>query len=195
MSINPKYIQVNLPTIITCFRILIIPFMLAIYYMSPAYSNLIIASLFTIAAITDWLDGYLARRLGQTSKFGAFLDPVADKLLVMVALLLIIDIPHLPHVLLPCAVIIGREITVSALRELMSSLGDRASVMVNQLGRIKTFLQMLALVILLLSTPASPIWLMVTGYAALYLATLMTIASMIVYLKISIDSINNQSIA
>ena len=136
----------------------------------------------TVAAATDWLDGYLARRLQQSTPFGAFLDPVADKLMVAVALVLLVQVHANLWLTLPAAVIIGREIVVSALREWMAEMGARAHVAVSNLGKWKTAAQMLALVILLANPPALTAW-VVLGYALLLIAAGLTLWSMVHYLR------------
>jgi CDP-diacylglycerol--glycerol-3-phosphate 3-phosphatidyltransferase len=140
------------------------------------------STVFAFAAATDWLDGYLARRLEQSTPFGAFLDPVADKLMVAVALVLLVQAHANLWLTLPAAVIIGREIVISALREWMAELGARAQVAVSNLGKWKTAAQMLALVILLANPPAFTFW-VVLGYVLLIIAAGLTLWSMVQYLR------------
>jgi len=140
------------------------------------------STVFAIAAATDWLDGYLARRLEQSTPFGAFLDPVADKLMVAVALVLLVQEHANLWLTLPAAVIIGREIVISALREWMAEIGARAHVAVSNLGKWKTAAQMLALVILLANPPAFTFW-VVVGYTLLLIAAGLTLWSMLQYLR------------
>lgn len=174
----------KIPNIITLSRIVLIPIFVLIFYMPFSWKYLGSAILFSLAAFTDWLDGYLARRLQQTSAFGAFLDPVADKLLVAVALVLIVGHRGLPIVALPAAVIVGREIVISALREWMAEVGKRASVAVSMIGKFKTAAQMTAIICLLLYKPHSHNWLLSgLGSLLLYVAAGLTIWSMCVYLK------------
>lgn len=173
----------NLPNILTLSRILLIPVFVAVYFMPGQTTYLWAAMLFGAAALTDWLDGYLARRLGQTTPFGAFLDPVADKLIVVTALLLLIDSHSSLWLTLPAIVIVGREIVISALREWMAEMNSRGVVAVSWLGRAKTTIQMVA-IFLLLANPAEPDrpWVLV-GYALLYAAVLLTLVSMFNYLR------------
>jgi CDP-diacylglycerol--glycerol-3-phosphate 3-phosphatidyltransferase len=136
---------------------------------------------FGLAAITDWFDGYLARRLEQTSPFGAFLDPVADKLMVAAALVMLVEAFASPLITIPAIVIIGREIVISALREWMAELGARASVAVSSIGKIKTTLQMVSILVLIAMPLYSPLsWL---GVVALYGAAALTLWSMLLYLR------------
>ena len=154
-----------------------------VFYLPFHWSRLATAIIFALAALTDWLDGYLARKWEQTSPLGTFLDPVADKLIVAVALVLIVGEKDLPLIALPAAVIVGREIVVSALREWMAELGQRASVAVSMVGKFKTTTQMLAIICLLLYVPHSDQWIGKVGYILLYLAAFLTLWSMVVYLK------------
>ncbi len=140
------------------------------------------SAVFAFAAATDWLDGYLARRLEQSTPFGAFLDPVADKLMVAVALVLLVQAHANLWLTLPAAVIIGREIVISALREWMAEIGARAQVAVSNMGKWKTAAQMLALVILLGNPPAITFW-VILGYALLLVAAGLTLWSMVQYLR------------
>jgi CDP-diacylglycerol--glycerol-3-phosphate 3-phosphatidyltransferase len=177
----------NIPNWLTFFRILLIPFLVIIFYLPFKSNNIVCAIIFTVAAITDWLDGYLARTLAQTSSLGAFLDPVADKLIVAVALVLLVGEKGLPFLAIPAAVIIGREIAISALREWMAEIGKRARVAVSHIGKIKTTLQMIAVIVLLTYKPGSTgltgLWLGVLGYILLYVAAILTLWSMFIYLK------------
>jgi len=173
----------NLPTIITLFRIALIPLVILVFYLPFPGNHLIAAAIFSLACITDWLDGYLARKWNQISKFGAFLDPVADKLMVVVALVMIVGNPHLLYIAVPAAIIIGRELVISALREWMAEIGKRASVSVSYIGKVKTTFQMLAIIGLLACDPSHPGILMFAGYVLLYIAALLTLWTMIVYLK------------
>jgi len=135
-----------------------------------------------LAGVTDWLDGYLARKWDQTSPFGAFLDPVADKLMVAAALLLVSDVPELT-VVVPAIVIIGREIAISALREWMAEMGERAHVAVSMIGKIKTTAQMAAIFLLLYQQPIGPFPTQVVGMVLLYVAMVLTLWSMAIYLR------------
>lgn len=141
------------------------------------------ALIFGLAAVTDWLDGYLARALDQGTPFGAFLDPVADKLMVAVALVLLVEQFSVWWFTIPGMVIIGREIGISALREWMAELGNRASVAVSYVGKVKTTLQMIAILILLAVTPGYGEIMLYTGTVLLYLAAVLTLWSMLVYIR------------
>lgn len=172
----------NIPNLITVLRVLLIPIFILLFYLPYHWSYMAASSVFAFAAATDWLDGYLARRLEQSTPFGAFLDPVADKLMVAVALVLLVQAHANLWLTLPAAVIIGREIVISALREWMAELGARAQVAVSNLGKWKTAAQMLALVILLANPPALTFW-VVLGYVLLILAAGLTLWSMLQYLR------------
>ncbi|MDZ7853151.1 MAG: CDP-diacylglycerol--glycerol-3-phosphate 3-phosphatidyltransferase [Halomonas sp.] len=171
----------NIPNLLTLARILFIPLLVVLFYLPFAWSMLLAAALFALAAITDWLDGYLARRWDQSTPFGAFLDPVADKLMVTVALALLIERYDAIWLTLPALVIIGREIVISALREWMAEMGKRGQVAVSWIGKVKTTLQMIALLVLLAFAPGTPIALL--GVVTLYIAALLTLWSMFLYLK------------
>jgi CDP-diacylglycerol--glycerol-3-phosphate 3-phosphatidyltransferase len=175
--------QWTIPNILTFLRIILIPVLVVMFYVPSEWSYQISALIFGLAAITDWLDGYLARRLQQTSLFGAFLDPVADKLMVAVALVLLVQ--DNPSVLfaVPAAIIIGREIVISALREWMAEIGARTKVAVSIVGKIKTTLQMVAILLLLYKIPVGPFPTHMVGVVLLYIAAILTIWSMFVYLK------------
>ncbi len=168
---------------LTVMRILLIPVFVGIYYLPSEWSNLACAIVFAAAAITDWLDGYLARRWGQVSALGAFLDPVADKLMVAVALILLVETNPTPALAVPAAIIICREITVSALREWMAELGARARVAVSVIGKFKTAAQMVAIVLLIYNQDLWGIPILTTGFVLLYVAAVLTIWSMFVYLR------------
>jgi CDP-diacylglycerol--glycerol-3-phosphate 3-phosphatidyltransferase len=149
--------RLTVPTILTLLRIVLIPVLVLMFYLPYQWSNFASAAVFALAAVTDWLDGWIARRYHQYSAFGAFLDPVADKLMVAVALFLIVQGHPTPWMAFWAAVIVGREIAVSALREWMAELGQRARVKVAAIGKIKTVVQMVALLCLLYSvTPDRP---------------------------------------
>ncbi len=175
----------NLPTILTLGRIVMIPvFVLAFYIWKPPAAP-VAGWIFIIAGVTDWLDGYLARVLNQTSRFGAFLDPVADKLLVVVALVLIVqaDQQFGPALAIPAAIIIGREITVSALREWMAELGARKRVAVSIVGKVKTIAQMVGVGALLFREMLFPHWMYDFGFWLLLLSAALTLWSMFRYLQ------------
>ncbi|MFK3795731.1 MULTISPECIES: CDP-diacylglycerol--glycerol-3-phosphate 3-phosphatidyltransferase [unclassified Pseudomonas] len=172
----------NIPNLITVLRVLLIPIFILLFYLPYHWSYMAASSVFALAAATDWLDGYLARRLEQSTPFGAFLDPVADKLMVAVALVLLVQVHANFWLTMPAAVIIGREIVISALREWMAEIGARAQVAVSNLGKWKTAAQMLALVILLANPPAFTFW-VVIGYVLLMVAAGLTLWSMMQYLR------------
>ena len=173
----------NIPTILTFIRIGLIPIFVLAYYLPVSWANVATTGLFILAGVTDWFDGYLARRLNQTSAFGAFLDPVADKLMVAVALILLLQTHPNAWLAIPAAVIIGREIAVSALREWMAELGERAHVAVSFLGKYKTAVQMVALILLLYQEPWFGLNTPMIGFALLYVAAGLTLWSMLVYLR------------
>ena len=141
--------RLNLPTWLTLLRIVLIPVLVLVFYLPGKWTSVTAAAVFALASITDWLDGWIARRYGMTSAFGAFLDPVADKLMVAAALFLIVQAHPTPWMALWAAVIVGREIAVSALREWMAAIGQHARVKVAWIGKVKTAAQMVALVCLL----------------------------------------------
>jgi CDP-diacylglycerol--glycerol-3-phosphate 3-phosphatidyltransferase len=171
----------NIPNLLTVLRVLLIPFFIALFYMPVSWSYWATSAVFAFASFTDWLDGYLARRLGQSTPFGAFLDPVADKLMVAVALVLLVQEHATVWLTLPATIIIGREIVVSALREWMAELGARAQVAVSSLGKWKTAAQMVALIILLANPPQLTVGVL-TGYVLLIVAAALTLWSMCNYL-------------
>ena len=173
----------NLPNIITLARILLVPVFVVIYLWPGDGTYLIAATLFALAAATDWLDGYLARRLNQTTPFGAFLDPVADKLIVVSALTVLLAQHSTVWLTLPGLIIIGRQIMISAPREWMAEMNTSVTVAVSYLGKIKTSLQMIAIAVLLALPPNSDSGLIFAGYTLLYVAALMTLWSMSVYLQ------------
>lgn len=174
----------NIPNILTLMRIVLIPVFVLAFYLPWSWSHITAAIIFSIACATDWLDGYLARVLKQTSLFGAFLDPIADKLAVAVALVLLVGENHFFYMTLPAAIIVGREIIISGLREWMAELGKRASISVNYISKVKTALQMLALILLIAFKPETS-WLGVLGYILLYIAAVLTLWTMIAYLKLA----------
>jgi len=179
----------SIPNLLTFLRILIIPLLVFVYYYPPNVIGMRLAALlFAIAAITDWLDGYLARKLNQTSKLGAFLDPIADKLIVVTVLVMIADEFGKLSILIPALIIIGREIAVSGLREWMSELGYPGSVSVSMLGKIKTTAQMMALLLLLYRYDIFGIPIFDIGVVLLYLAAALTLWSMLVYFRRAIKA-------
>jgi len=167
----------------TFLRLLLIPVFVVVFYLPYEWSYIASAIIFALAGITDWLDGYLARKLNQATKFGAFLDPVADKLMVAVALVLLVGNPNLLYIALPAAIIISREIAVSALREWMAEIGKRTSVAVSYISKIKTTFQMLSIIVLLAGDPGHPGLLIYIGYVLLYIAAILTLWTMIMYIK------------
>lgn len=173
----------NVPNILTLFRIVLIPVFVLLFFLPLEWARQACALVFSVAAVTDWFDGYLARRWGQVSPFGAFLDPVADKLMVAVALLLLVEAEPSPALAIPAAVIIGREITISALREWMAELGARAEVAVSAIGKFKTAVQMVAILLLIYETPLLGIPIFTVGFVLLYVAATLTLWSMFLYLR------------
>lgn len=174
--------MMTVPTVLTLVRIAFIPVFVAVFYLPYEWVHIATTAIFVFASMTDWLDGYLARRLGQTSRFGAFLDPVADKLMVAVVLVFLVTANPNPWMAIAAAVIIGREITVSALREWMAELGKGSKVSVSMIGKIKTTCQMLALGFLLYRDPIGAIPIEQLGYILLYIAAALTLWSMAIYL-------------
>lgn len=172
----------NLPNLLTALRILLIPVFVVVFYLDLEGAPYAAAAVFGAAALTDWLDGHLARRWQQTSALGAFLDPVADKLMVAVALVVVLQADPRVSIALPVMVIIGREITVSALREWMAELGARAAVAVSWLGKVKTTAQMISIVILILRDTFLGPWFYDLGVLLLYVAAVLTLWSMTLYL-------------
>ncbi len=175
--------MLNIPNILTLLRIALIPVFLGLFYLSFSWAYQLCALVFAAAALTDILDGYLARRLGQVSPLGAFLDPVADKLMVATALILLIDRDPTPALAVPVVVIIGREITISALREWMAELGARAQVAVSVIGKIKTVFQMVAIFMLIYRDDILGLPVYMIGFVLLYAAVALTLWSMLVYLR------------
>ncbi|MEO9163021.1 MAG: CDP-diacylglycerol--glycerol-3-phosphate 3-phosphatidyltransferase [Casimicrobiaceae bacterium] len=179
----------NFPTALTWLRIVLIPVFVGIYYapddwLSPVMRNWVGMSVFALAAITDWFDGYLARRWGETSAFGAFLDPVADKLMVAAALILLVELGRAEAYL--AIIIIGREIAISALREWMAQLGKSRNVAVALVGKVKTVAQMTALIALLLWENVIPgVSTPLLGTFALWIAAILTLWSMLHYLRLA----------
>ncbi|MBI2508545.1 MAG: CDP-diacylglycerol--glycerol-3-phosphate 3-phosphatidyltransferase [Betaproteobacteria bacterium] len=179
----------NLPNLLTWLRIVLIPLFVGIFYFEQSWvsapnQNLVATVLFTVAAITDWLDGWLARKLNQTSAFGAFLDPVADKLMVAAALIILVQLERTDAIV--ALIIIGREIAISALREWMAQIGAAKSVAVSFIGKIKTVSQMIAIPLLLYHDPIGafdPLWL---GTWLIWFAVALTLVSMAYYLKVAL---------
>jgi len=175
--------KLTVPTMLTLLRIMLIPVLVLVFYLPYKWTNFAAAFIFAFASITDWLDGWIARRYNQFSTFGAFLDPVADKLMVAIALLLTVQKHPTVWMALWAAVIIGREIAVSALREWMAELGQRATVKVATIGKIKTIVQMVALVCLLYQEPFMGVNIFLIGEWMLAAAALLTLWSGLAYLR------------
>lgn len=181
----------NIPIFLTTLRIVLIPIFVVVFYLPVGWANIVTTAIFGLAALTDWFDGYLARRWQQTSAFGAFLDPVADKLIVAVALVFLVQQHPSPWLAIPAAVIIGREITISALREWMAELGQRTRVAVTKIGKIKTVAQMAALLMLLYGESLLSIPFYEIGCLSLYIAAALTLWSMFVYLQAALPILLN----
>lgn len=178
----------NLPIFLTWLRIVLIPLLVGVYYLPADWltlheRNLWATLIFMVAGLTDWFDGYLARALNQTSAFGAFLDPVADKLMVSVALIMLVQLDRSNAII--ASIIIGREITISALREWMAKIGAARSVAVSMLGKIKTATQMLAIPLLLFKEPVLGVDALWLGTWLIYIAAVLTLWSMGYYLRMA----------
>ncbi|VFP84375.1 CDP-diacylglycerol--glycerol-3-phosphate 3-phosphatidyltransferase [Candidatus Erwinia haradaeae] len=174
--------SLNIPTLITLFRVILIPFFVLVFYLPFQWAPLVCALIFICAAVTDWFDGFLARRWKQTTRFGAFLDPVADKVMVVIALVLIDEYFHSWWITLPVSTMIAREIIISSLREWMAEIGKRNNVAVSWIGKIKTAMQMLALFALLWRPDHIVEG---AGITALYISVVLTCWSMLQYLHTS----------
>lgn len=181
--------KITLPTAITLFRIALIPLFVLVFYLPVSWANIAATAIFAIASITDWVDGYLARSMQQESSFGAFLDPVADKLMVVVVIVLLVQANPSIFVALPSVVIVAREISISALREWMAQIGASATVKVSFIGKSKTLLQMVALGFMIYAEPLIDLPIFLIGLVIYYLAALLTLASMVVYLRAAWPSI------
>jgi len=185
----------NIPNLLTWLRIVLIPLFVGIFYFEKSWvslpnQNLVASVLFTLAAVTDWFDGWLARKLNQTSAFGAFLDPVADKLMVAAALIVLLQLGRLDAII--ALIIIGREITISALREWMAQIGASRSVAVSLVGKIKTASQMIAIPMLLYDDPIYAYEPHIWGTWLIYVAAVLTLISMFYYLRMAWPQINNR---
>ena len=179
---------VNIPNLLTWARIVLIPLFVGVFYapsnwLAPPEQNLAATLIFVIAAVTDWLDGWLARKLGQTSAFGAFLDPVADKLMVAAALIVLVQLERVDAII--AIIIISREIAISALREWMAKIGAAESTAVSLLGKIKTIAQMVAIPLLLYQNNLAGLNIMQIGYCLILAAAVLTLWSMFYYLKMA----------
>jgi CDP-diacylglycerol--glycerol-3-phosphate 3-phosphatidyltransferase len=179
----------NIPNILTSFRIFLIPIFVLVYYLPVSWAAPTAAFIFWLAGMTDILDGYLARKLNQSTPFGAFLDPVADKIMVAVSLVMIVEHYAIIWVTIPAMIMICREIVISALREWMAEIGQRASVAVSRVGKIKTFSQMMALFFLIWQQSIMMEWI---GFGFMFIATLLTLWSMGVYLKAAWPALSSQ---
>ena len=175
--------KVTLPTAITLFRIVLIPLFVLVFYLPFAWANLAAAAIFAIASFSDWVDGYLARVLKQESVFGAFLDPVADKLMVVVAIVLLVQAHPSLYVVIPSIIIVAREISISALREWMAELGKSATVKVSFIGKTKTAVQLFSLFLMIYEEPIGQIPVYEIGLGFYFLAAVFTIVSMFIYLR------------
>ena len=178
--------KLNIPNVLTWLRIAAIPLFVAVLYVDEAWltvrqANIVATGIFIAAAVTDWFDGYLARRLNQTSAFGAFLDPVADKLMVAAALIVLVELGRVHAIV--ALIIIGREITISALREWMAKIGAAKSVAVSFIGKLKTAAQMIAIPLLLFHDPLGPLAPQLLGTWLIYIAAVLTLWSMGYYLR------------
>ena len=183
---------INLPILLTWLRIILIPLFVGMFYFPPSivslpYQNMVATVIFVVAALTDWFDGWLARTLNQTSSFGAFLDPVADKLMVAAALLVLLKIERVDALIV--LIIIGREITVSALREWMAQIGSSKSVAVSFLGKIKTAAQMISIPMLLYNDRIGEFDPQFVGTLLIWIAAILTVVSMMYYLKAAIPHV------
>ncbi len=183
--------NINIPTLLTLLRIALIPVLVIFFYIPWEYSNIATTFIFIVAAITDWLDGYLARKMQVETKFGAFLDPVADKIMVAFVLVLLVQTEASVWMTLPAAIIIGREITISSLREWMAEIGQRATVKVSHIGKWKTTAQMIAIICLLYGDELIGISMQLLGLVMLYIAAILTLWSMMSYLKAAYITIAN----
>ncbi|ABR75051.1 CDP-diacylglycerol--glycerol-3-phosphate 3-phosphatidyltransferase [Actinobacillus succinogenes] len=172
--------KLNFPTFLTLFRVVLIPFFIIAFYLPVEWSPFAATAVFFIASITDWFDGYLARKWKQTTRFGAFLDPVADKVIVATALVLVVEYYHVFWITIPAIIMISREIIISALREWMAEIGSRTAVAVSWIGKVKTTAQMLALGGLLWRYNSV---MEILAIILLYVAAILTIWSMLQYLK------------
>lgn len=182
----------NIPLLLTYLRIGLIPAIVVAFYIPGSFGHVLATSLFALAAITDWFDGYLARNLNQATRLGAFLDPVADKLVVAAALMLITAKMGNIFITIPAIIIISREIIVSALREWMAEIGKHTSVAVGYIAKIKTTMQMFAVGALLLHCPEFNVKFLILGVVLLYIAVGLTLWSMYIYLKIAWPDLTNE---
>jgi CDP-diacylglycerol--glycerol-3-phosphate 3-phosphatidyltransferase/cardiolipin synthase len=187
---NPIY---NAPNLLTLLRIVLIPVFVVLFYLPVSWSREAATAVFLLAAITDWLDGYLARRMGLVSALGAFLDPVADKLMVATALVLLVQAHPTIPMAVAAAVIIGREIAISALREWMAEIGSRTHVAVSEIGKFKTAAQMAAITLLIYRDELWQIPVYTVGEVLLYVAVVLTLWSMTLYLRAAWPSLKGEN--
>ena len=179
----------NIALKLTVARVLMLPILVLVYYLPFSYAHPVAAVIGFIIAVTDYLDGYLARRLSICSRFGAFLDPVADKLAVITGLCLVMGTYDLLLLTICSIVIISRELIISALREWMAELGKRAKLGVLFIGKVKTTVQALALLFLVWSSPQGALWIFQLGFICLIVAVILTLWSMVVYLKLAVSEL------
>ena len=175
--------KITLPTVITLLRIALIPLFVIVFYLPFAWVNIAAAAIFFVICVSDWVDGFLARSMQLESRFGAFLDPVADKLSIVVVIVALVSVHPSIVIALPSMIIIAREITISALREWMAELGSRTTVQVSSIGKIKTFAQMWALGFMIYHDALFGIPIFTLGLVTFDLAAILTIASMAIYLR------------
>ena len=181
--------QLNYANILTIARVVAIPVFILCFYLPFDWRYELTAIIFASAAITDWLDGYIARKYEQSTKFGAFLDPVADKLMVVVALVLLVESYASALLAIPAIVIIAREVAISALREWMAGEGSAGAVSVNLIGKIKTTFQFCAIVGLLMFSPTESSWVKQLAWLLLYGSVAFTIWSMVIYLRAALPQL------
>ena len=172
---------INPANLVTYVRLLLVPAVIVCFYSELAFANYWAALLFTIASLSDWLDGYLARSMGVTSEFGAFLDPIADKLLVVAVLVVLVA--SYQGLVFATLILISREILISALREWMAEKGNRSLVKVGFSGKLKTTVQMVSIIALLLNSENSPEWIWDLGFVGIHIAALISVYSMLIYFK------------
>lgn len=189
-----KMSNLNFPNSLTIFRIALIPIFIVVYYSPLQYHHELSALIFMMASLTDWLDGFVARRLNQVTNFGAFLDPIADKLIVVLALMLLLGEYDTFWITVPAFIIVSRELTISGLREWMARLGRSEVVAVTKLGKIKTALQMLAIIILLSQNPNMSTQLINFGVLLLCISTVFTIWTSVCYINQAFGVVLKQTV-
>jgi CDP-diacylglycerol--glycerol-3-phosphate 3-phosphatidyltransferase len=185
----------SLPNTLTIGRIIAVPLFVGLFYLGGPWGDPLAALVFILAAVTDWVDGYLARKLGVTTPLGEFLDPVADKLMVAIALILLVAHDTRAVIVVSAMVIVGREITVSALREWMAHLGARAKVKVSSLGKWKTILQMVGLSLMVYRSDLFGLPIYEIGVVLLVIASVLTLWSMVAYLQIAWPELRKSSVS